>query len=212
MGTSRLNSAYPPRIYLGTSPVSRCFLGNELVWLTALVGGTQTFTTVGAFAFDIPNGARYIDYVLLGAGGGGGNGSLFLPGNGGAAGQWLVGTLERGVDLPWSVTQLLGSVGAPGAAGSGGGATNGGNGGATILSSLSAPGGSGGAGWGNGTRNGASPSPVTQNYNGFPYTAGTGGSGAGGVGAGGASQQGTAFGNRDGFVGGRGQAWLRAFA
>ncbi|WP_457920286.1 glycine-rich domain-containing protein [Mycolicibacterium insubricum] len=43
---------------------------------------------------------RYLDRILLGAGGaGGGGGAGFQDGKGGDAGTWATGSQERGVDL-----------------------------------------------------------------------------------------------------------------
>ncbi|OHU71398.1 hypothetical protein BKG86_17245 [Mycobacteroides chelonae] len=113
------------------------------------------FTATGAYTYTIPWWSRFIDRITLGAGGGGGGAqSSFTPAQGGDAGVFAWGTLERGVDIPWSLVSITGSVGAPGTAGTGG--NSGGNGGATTSTANgNTLTGSGGIGRGGvGTQNG----------------------------------------------------------
>lgn len=66
------------------------------------------YTAPGEYDFDIPELSRYI-YIAgssAGGGGGGGDGGFGRPGGGGRRGQWTAIALERGVGIPWEVTQL----------------------------------------------------------------------------------------------------------
>ena len=78
----------------------------------------------GQFEFAIPAAAKAIDYVLLGAGGGGSDGVTVTAGPGGGAGTWLTGTLTRGQNIPATTQVITGWV--PGASGKGqaGGSAN----------------------------------------------------------------------------------------
>ena len=215
MTSLNLGSDYIRDVRLGMTQAAAIYVGAKKIWPPMAPVATQ-YATVGAFTYTIPADCDKIDVILLGGGGGGGNGSLFLPGTGGAGGQWLVTTLVRGVDIPWTTTSLTGNVGAGGAGGAAaGGANNGIAGDATTIAalSLSAAGGAGGAGWGNGQRNGFTSIPNSQSLSGQLYSAGLGGTGIGvAPGSGGASVQGTPFGNNPGFAGARGQAWFYAYS
>lgn len=75
--------------------------------------------------YNIPTDSRYLHLVgcTPGGGGGGGDGGWGLPGEGGRPGAWVGRRLERGVDIPWSVTTLfVGNDGATGFMGPGKGA------------------------------------------------------------------------------------------
>ena len=80
-----------------------------------------TYSSAGAYTYNIPQWATHIDIVLCG-GGGGGEGSvsnLFTGsnGSGGDPGEWKTVTVQRGVDIPWTTTTITGTVGAGGAGG-----------------------------------------------------------------------------------------------
>ncbi|UXE04405.1 minor tail protein [Mycobacterium phage Funsized] len=77
---------------------------------------TTTFTTPGWNYYDIPTWAKYVDVIMVGAGGSGhgGDGGLNRSGEGGGAGQWATETLQRGVDFPANATQIAIWVGAGG--------------------------------------------------------------------------------------------------
>ena len=92
---------------------------------------SETFTTPGAYTYNIPAWANNIDVILLGAGGGGGGCNGILQGEGGGAGQWDYTTLVRGVNFPTNTTQITGTVGTGGTAGGTSVRSPGGNGGAT---------------------------------------------------------------------------------
>lgn len=169
---------------------------------------TTTHTTVGAVTYSIPYWADTLDVVVLGAGGGGNNGTTLVTGQGGTAGQWAQKILTRGVDFPLTATSLTVTVGA-------GGAANGGTGGASQVTgtgvvTMTANGGVGGGnsgqvqgkGSGNFTCNGivyTGSSDTTGSTNNIPGNA-PGGGGRGGNALGGA-----------GGVGARGQVWIRAW-
>ncbi|UJD20871.1 minor tail protein [Mycobacterium phage Zimmer] len=74
---------------------------------------TTEIAAVGAFVYDIPTWAKYIECVYCSGGGSGrgGNGINTVGGEGGGAGQWLTETLVRGVDFPANATQITGFVG-----------------------------------------------------------------------------------------------------
>ncbi|ANO03594.1 glycine-rich domain-containing protein [Mycobacteroides immunogenum] len=64
----------------------------------------------------ISSDSRFLDLVGCspGGGGGGGDGGFNKPGEGGSPGQWVGRRIERGVDIPWSVTTLSIRPGGPG--------------------------------------------------------------------------------------------------
>ncbi|AGK88219.1 minor tail protein [Mycobacterium phage WIVsmall] len=169
---------------------------------------TQQFTTAGAYTYSIPAHAIYIDIILLGGGEGGENGrAAFQSGSGGQAGKFTTLKLQRGVDIPWSLMQISGTVGTAGG-------SNGGAGGGTtaIISGLGTYTGAGGNGQVSG-QNGQSAGSVT--YNGVTYTGGNGGTGNGGAGSapggGGAGGNGGLFSGSSGGAGAVGRAWFRAY-
>lgn len=75
-----------------------------------LVSSWLDFTTpsVDPATWVFPSTARYLDLVVCtaGGGGGGGDGGWNKPGEGGKPGVWLGRRVERGVDIPWGITQL----------------------------------------------------------------------------------------------------------
>jgi hypothetical protein len=93
----------------------------------------DTFSTVNAFTYSIPEWANKIDVIVLGGGGGGqGGGAGFANGRSGAAGTYGAGlTLTRGTDFPPGKTTFSGFVGT---SGTGGVRGNGTAGGASALS------------------------------------------------------------------------------
>ncbi|AOT24930.1 hypothetical protein PBI_KALPINE_8 [Mycobacterium phage Kalpine] len=212
---------------VGTLTPDRIFLGNELVW-PAFTEATQQFASVGTWTYTIPTNCRFIDIVIVGAGGGGAGGANIGNGDGkgGKAGAWQTITLRRGVDIPWSTTQITVVISA---GGTGGGSNNGagGNGGTTSISVngtllLIALGGAGGSGIN--PTGGSDPigqGAGTQTYNGKPYVGGssvgvanpsgtgtTGSPPGGGGEGGGGALFGTGSGGGPGAPGG---AWVRAY-
>ncbi|TDH57558.1 hypothetical protein E2F47_01965 [Mycobacterium eburneum] len=179
-----------------------------------------TITATGAYTYSIPWWCTKIDVVLVGAGGGGASPGTFytLSGFGGAAGTWATATLTRGVDIPWSLTNITGAIGAGGARGSGGFlGTAGSAGGATTASAtgwagLSGAGGAGGQQSATGTSDPSGASPGNETYNDRPYTGGAKQSSAGAAGnaPGGAGAGGSPFGGSGG-IGGAGCAWFYAY-
>ncbi|TWS20770.1 hypothetical protein FK529_05425 [Tsukamurella asaccharolytica] len=170
------------------------------------------FTAAGAYTYLIPGWCRFIDQVLMpgGASGQTGDGAFSGTGKGGNPGVYLVRTLERGVDLPWTQTTITGTVGAGGArpANSDNAAPN--PGGATTADwgsgNVTAPGPTGTQPSG---QNGGSSAAVT--VNGQNYPAGPGGTGNAGAGSApggaGAGGNGGIFGSRtQGGPGGTGRA------
>lgn len=184
---------------------------------SAVSATTATITATGTYT--IPVWCRYIDVVLLGAGGGGAGGNSWgADGKGGSAGQWVAITLERGVDIPWTTVSFAVTIGTGGTAGSRGNGS-GGAGTNTIAAipgaSQAATGGSGGSGTnavGSTDYYGASPGSMAwqgRNYSGGAQVGkSTNGNPPGGGGGGGA---GGVFGrDRAGGTGARGQAWITA--
>lgn len=156
---------------------------------------TWTTQTAGAFAYDPPSWAQYVDGVYLPPGGGGMGGNPIVPvhGEGGDASDWVTETLVRGVDF--SGAQITGTIGNRGAAG---GPNNPGGAGGNIVrnaisggkAAVTAPGAAGGNVQNTSLATGDSPGNL--DYNGGTYIGGNGGSsvsgqtgGHGGVGAGG---------------------------
>jgi len=190
----------------------------------AMSAAYTTYTTAGAFSYDIPYWATHVDVVLIGGGGGGqGGAGAFIIGSGGKGGHWGYTTLVRGTDIGWSVTAITGSVGAGGLHGNGGV----GNGPAADGSptTATATGWAGLSGDGgeeqNATtegRTGLAPSPDPLSFNGESYDGGNaqssgGNTGAAGNAPGGGGQGGaggifTGYNGGDGAVG---KAWFKAY-
>ncbi|AGI61685.1 minor tail protein [Mycobacterium phage BTCU-1] len=210
LGSTALNN-----FRVGTQTPDRIFLGNELVW-PAFTEVTQSFTAAGSYTFSIPANCRYIDIIVLGGGGGGqASLALFNVGASGAPGQWNSITLKRGVDIPWSVTQITGSVGAAGPGGLGPSILPGGAGGDTTANygsgTITGPGGAGGLGWA--SREGArGDSPGNLTFNGKTYI---GGGASTGDNQAGKPPGGSGSGHYPGFGSGQngapGAAWFRAY-
>ncbi|ASZ75198.1 hypothetical protein PBI_MISSWHITE_32 [Mycobacterium phage MissWhite] len=210
------NIANFPAISIGTTSVLKISLGEEQIW-PGFDPVLTPITSTGAFSYTVPDGANFVDVVLLGAGGGGmGMGLATAWGQGGRAGQWQLLTLQVGVDIAAGAT-ITGSVGSGGSAGAGGlGGGSGGTGGSTTANipgygTLTALGGAGGTSR-NLDVNGKSPGNQTlhdQTYVGgaesLPLAAAPPGNAPGGGGA--ASQ----FSTIQGGAGARGQAWFFAF-
>lgn len=174
---------------------------------------TQTISTVGLNTYDIPYWCTYIDLILVG-GGGGGSYSSFSSAVGGAGGQLVGQTFQRGGAIPWMTTTITVTVGSGGKAGTGSGGPT--AGGPTTATWTGKPGstpltaGGGGAMASTMGQTGTGTSPASVTVNGTPYSGGTsqatpagtgnkpGGGGAGGSGidldvAGGAGAAGVAY-------------------
>ncbi|AJA43698.1 minor tail protein [Mycobacterium phage Milly] len=175
----------------------------------------QQFATAGNYTYTIPYWCRFIDIVVLGGGGGGqASAALFNYGAPGEPGEWRSVTIERGVDIPWALASITGSVGNGGAGGIGPSILPGAWGDATTAnygSTLSAPGGSGGIGWAGSQALSRGKSPGNFTHNGQLYTGGaavTGnnqpGNPPGGSGSGSAQFS-------SGSNGARGAVWFRAY-
>ncbi|MGC4964230.1 hypothetical protein [Gordonia sp. DT101] len=183
---------------------------------------TQTYTAAGTYTYTIPVWCRYIDVILIGGGASGqtGSGSIATSGAGGSAGSWNAIRLERGVNIPWTITTITITIGAGGAraANSDNAAPTAGSASTAAIAevgSISANGGSGtktvqGTNW----QVGAPAGNYT--FNGVTYTGGAesnssvktgmppGGGGSGGDGG--------IFGNRTrGWEGAAGGGWVRAY-
>uniref|UniRef100_A0AAU8GUB1 Glycine-rich domain-containing protein n=1 Tax=Mycobacterium phage BabyBack TaxID=3158877 RepID=A0AAU8GUB1_9CAUD len=219
----RIGDATPSSLRFGDLTATKAYLGDVLVF-PAFSVVSQAFTTVGNWAFNIPLECAFIDVVLLGGGGGGSSGNIAAsPGEGGYAGQWQYFTLRRGIDIPWNVLQITGTVGGGGDRGAAGwvpdNGENGGNTTATVagVATWTALGGEGGnpIRWTTEGRAGRSPGTITLND--IPYVGGaatpssaTNGNAPGGGGGGG--NAGAAFLPAGaGGLGARGQAWCRAY-
>lgn len=185
---------------------------------------TAQWFAAGTYTFNIPVQCRYIDVIILGAGGGGASSGTFytLKGYPGKAGLWATVTLERGVHIPWTAISITIKVGTGGARGSGGATGTAGSAGAsTILTytnlagttvTVTAIGGAGGIANLTGTSDNVGRSPGNKIYNGIQYTGGVEqtGNGATGNTPGGGGSGGAAFGGAGG-VGAPGGGWVRAY-
>lgn len=139
----------PPTFRVGTKTPVRIFQGDKYVW-PQFPSTTQTFTVPGEFIYNIPAGCLYIDEILLGGGGGSSGGGFGLSGAGGEGATWKWRTLKRGVDIPWSQTSIVGTIGDGGAGGAGGFSPKNGSPGSPTVGTQVAPGGNGGGSWGAG--------------------------------------------------------------
>ncbi|WP_396902684.1 hypothetical protein [Mycolicibacterium sp.] len=185
---------------------------------------SASWAAAGTYTFTIPVWCRYIDVVLLGAGGGGASsGPLYTWGGyPGEAGVYATTSLERGVHIPWTAIFITLTVGTGGARGSGGvTGTEGRAGGSTVLTytnlagatvTVAATGGAGGIANLTGTTDNTGRSPGNHTYNGQVYTGGAAQSTAGSAGnpPGGGGAGGRNFGGAGG-VGAPGGAWCRAY-
>ena len=156
---------------------------------------TTKITTLGPNTYDIPYWCTFIDLILVG-GGGGGSYSAFTNGVGGAGGQLVGQTFQRGNQIPWTTTTITVTVGSGGTAGTGSAGPN--AGGPTKANWTGKPGttpltaGGGGAMASPMGQTGTGTSPGSVTVNGTPYpggpnqtTTGAGGNAPGGGGAGG---------------------------
>lgn len=176
-----------------------------------------SYTSPGTYQYRIPVWCRYIEIILCGSGRGGNGNSNALPGAGGNAGGWAAITLERGVDIPWTLLDITIVVKDGGAGGTGsifvGGLGGDGSASTAAVSGtviLSAPGGTGER---SGNQAGGSPGPY--NYGGQTYPGGaetTTGSGTPGnpPGGGGRGGNGNTFGGFNGGKGAPGVGHVRA--
>ncbi|AGT14282.1 minor tail protein [Mycobacterium phage Adzzy] len=208
------------KISIGAStPILKVSLGNSLVW-PGFEPVRATFTNTGAYTFNIPAGCKFIDVILLGAGGGGqGFSTAGIWGQGGFAGNWVTVTLERGVHIPLSTMQITGVIGVGGDGGAGAfvGQAAGKAGAATTalatgMASLSAAGGAGGNA--NSSLDFTGKSPGNRTFNDQVYEGGAAASVGAGNPAGGGGACGQASWPASGSNGGkgaRGQAWFYAY-
>lgn len=184
---------------------------------TAHAAALTSYTTPGTYQYRIPVWCRFIEIILCGSGRGGNGNSNALPGAGGNAGGWAAITLERGVDIPWTLLDITivvtdGGAGGTGSVFVGGQGTNGSAVTAAISGTviLSAPGGTGER---SGNQAGGSPGPYS--YGGQTYPGGaetTTGSGTPGnpPGGGGRGGNGNTFGGFNGGKGAPGVGHVRA--
>lgn len=151
----------PARVYLGGQLARAVYRGTVEVWRRDPL---QLDNATGELV--VPSWAALFDYVLLGGGGGGqgGNGANSRTGTGGAAGQWLTGTVAvvpgQRLRLAIGAAGLGGAKSAPDRIGTAGGATT-----LTLPDGrvLTAPGGAAGTGFSD--TPGASPG--TRDYQGI---------------------------------------------
>jgi hypothetical protein len=178
------------------------------------------YGVVGTYNYAIPVWCKYLDVVLLGGGASGqtGNGAVNQPGSGGHSGKWQGYKLTRGVEIPWTATTVVITVGAGGARPADSdyaGPTPGANTTFSVASSIS-----GLAAGGNGTNDGSTRrdglGAPAFTYGGIVYPGGANSTSSAQTGTtpggGGAGGNGGIFGNRTrGGAGGPGAAWVRAY-
>jgi hypothetical protein len=155
---------------------------------------TTPIATSGPNTYEIPYWCTFIDLILVG-GGGGGSYSGFASGVGGAGGQLVGQTFQRGNQIPWTTTTITVTVGSGGTAGTGSAGPNaGGQTTATWTGKAGMPltAGGGGAMASPMGQTGTGTSPGSVTVNGTSYsgganqtTAGRPGNAPGGAGAGG---------------------------
>ncbi len=160
------------------------YLGTEKVW-PVVTGADTTFSIPGTFTYTIPAAAKKLDFVALGAGGGGGKGEWLGEGRGALPGQWAAVTLTVGLEVQAGQTITIqvgkGGVGNANVLDLGPGKDGGKS---TVLGFLTAKGGIGG---GSSTSQnigmpsipGGNPDPTNYVYNGKTYVGGVGGTSVG---------------------------------
>lgn len=176
------NGEYPQIIIRQGSTTGQIVASGNGLGQHYAVGIPQSYTTAGAYAYTIPTAATVIDGILLGGGGGGQNGYLVpywfsyinVNGAAGAPGAFKTFTWTRGTDIPWTTTQITGTVGAGGATAAAGSATTAT---ATGVPTQTAAGGaaSAGASW-------AAAAVGSVSYQGGTYTGGAAGTALGAAG------------------------------
>lgn len=186
---------------------------------------TTQIGAAGAWSYEIPTWANFVDRITCsdGGGGAGGNGGVGIAGEGGDAGIWQVETLVRGVDFPTAGATLAGTIGN----GGNGGAreTNGGSGAGVTRNAIddgkaamTTPGGAAGTGEGTDTDYVRGDSPGNFVFRGVTYIGGGRANGGSGNGEAGQPAGGGGGGGAGGFYtvawpggkGARGDVWLVA--
>ncbi|AKF14884.1 minor tail protein [Mycobacterium phage MOOREtheMARYer] len=186
---------------------------------------TTQVGAAGAYAYEIPSWANFVDRITLsdGGGGAGGNGGVGIAGEGGDAGIWQAETLVRGVDFPTAGAVLTGTIGNGGNAGAR--ESNGGNGAGVTRNAIAGgkaaqltPGGAGGTGEGTDSDYVRGDSPGNFVYRGVTYVGGGRANGGSGNGEAGQPAGGGGGGGQGGFYtvawpggkGARGDVWFVA--
>lgn len=200
-----LGSEFVRDARVGLTQAKAVYVGSTKIW-PPMKPEMTVFSTAGSYTYNIPADCDKIDVILLG-GGEAGTGITWGNGSGGRGGKFYTITLERGVDIPWSLATITGIVGA-------GGTGNGGPGSAStaVISGGSTYTGAGGDG-NMGALVPGGEGAGTQVYNSQSYIGG-GGQGAlgnpglapGGGGAGGG------FGTGVGGPGAAGTVWFYAYS
>ncbi|PKQ59715.1 hypothetical protein B5566_02395 [Mycobacterium sp. MHSD3] len=72
------------------------------------------FGVPGSLEWEFPYWVNTVDYILSGGGGRGGDTNVLFTGQGGWHGEWLTGSLVRGVDFKGNTVKITGTVGAGG--------------------------------------------------------------------------------------------------
>lgn len=78
------------------------------------------FGVPGTLEWEFPYWVNTVDYIMSGGGGKGGDTDFLLTGQGAWHGDWLTGSLVRGVDFKSNTVKLLGTVGSGGTTSSSG--------------------------------------------------------------------------------------------
>jgi hypothetical protein len=218
----------PNFITLEPGIASAVYLGAEKVW-PVVTGADTTFSIPGTFVYKVPSGAKKLDIVALGAGGGGGKGEWLGEGRGALPGQWAAVTLTVGLDV--QIGQALNVIVGAGGEGNSnvldlGPGKDGGQ--STLFGFLTAKGGIGGGSStsqsiGMPSISGGNPDPTNYVYNGKTYVAGVGGTSVGvpnfpgyglngnSPGVGGFGGDNITVGIAGGGFGGDGRVWIHAY-
>jgi hypothetical protein len=210
-------------VYVGGTLATEVYFGGVRVWPDKL-SELFTFSYTGNNSYSeeswtVPAGAKRVDLIVCGSGGGGSNGTLLLgQGVGGSAGRWANIVLAVGTHIAAGSTVKF----VIGRGGSGGGAlnipTDGFNSRAdyTRLTNSYYPVGSGGKALASAGATGGSAGNLT--LNGYTYTGGVGGSNngtgpgsAGGVPGGGGGGGGQQAITQLGGDGGHGECYARVY-
>lgn len=100
-------------VFIGKTKIKSVYSGPNLVWSSFYEPEVHEFKQPGRYTVDSPSWAKFVDFVLIGGGGGGacGDNSWRRSGNGGQAGEVKYGTLPLSGRMYFAATVGAGGTG-----------------------------------------------------------------------------------------------------